>query len=362
MTYFAIMRKDLEANRIIEHFLHLQKAQSLDETRLIREEAALEYALDNAEVIEDSEARLTFQNYDELDKLLSEFSIFILSRARQFSSSSRSFGGKKNPYLSDFVFASLLFASSNRVFHRLRQLDCFESWLGDPKVANLEGHNFFTYAIAQENIEVVRLLMPTTYLANGRNDYPLGIAVVYNDRLEIAMLLLEHFGRTILVTESGNKIIARKPLETAITHNKLKHIKLLLASGALEFDRDENRPALFGAESVKVAALLIRYGASPHRLDSEGCNVLSTYRVKSPQLIEYYVKTHGVSINHQNHKGLTALHYKIMSAYEFQAVEALLMLGADWRICDRNGNAAMHIAVMHNNPMALDLILKRGLR
>lgn len=200
---------------------------------------------------------------------------------------------------------------------------------------------------------------------------PLHIAISAGDETSVDILLAE-----TAVQQTVNDFRTHQegftPLLTAVALNHAKVVKRLLALGADPNARDLwQRHSLFIAAELghlEIARLLIDAGADVEKAPTSGLNNETIlHRVggkNSPEMLKI-LHAAGADMNVTNANGRTPLYFTI-SQHDLLQAEALLDLGADPNIHDRQGLRPIDFATSmirfsgNPDPTMIELLLKRG--
>ena len=121
-------------------------------------------------------------------------------------------------------------------------------------------------------------------------------------------------------------------------------VALLLSSGVdvNGTEREHKMTALMFAarqKDVAIVKLLLEAGADINQTDEFGKTSLAYASRRNTQVL----LERGVHIDHQDSSGNTALHQAIYNA-DFEKVDLLIAMGADFSICDEDGLSPLDVA------------------
>lgn len=131
--------------------------------------------------------------------------------------------------------------------------------------------------------------------------------------------------------------------------------------------RDGNRHYLLSvldSDAAGVLAVLIELGAdmmSPSIVKAHGHLFFAAAFLGCPRVIELMLKRKWVEVEARNPKGLSAMHYAILSA-DMMTVRTLFDAGADIDVTDSDGRKPLDYAKIENNKSMVQLLRDLGAR
>jgi ankyrin repeat protein len=96
--------------------------------------------------------------------------------------------------------------------------------------------------------------------------------------------------------------------------------------------------------NIRLAELLIQYGADPFMKSNQGSSMLHVAAHSDQPASLVFFKKKGLDINQKDHQGITALHWACTSGAE-TAVAYLLAWNIDVNCQDIDGITPLHLAV-----------------
>lgn len=107
---------------------------------------------------------------------------------------------------------------------------------------------------------------------------------------------------------------------------------------------------------LDILKILVAAGGNINQMTARGSNLLSF--AGNADIAKYLIQN-GLSVNHRNTYGVTALYFAVLDGKD-DVVKVLLNAGADLNIIDNEGKAPIHLAVEKDNANILYDLLNKG--
>ncbi|KAJ9508528.1 hypothetical protein QJQ45_012063 [Haematococcus lacustris] len=251
------------------------------------------------------------------------------------------------------------------------------------KVLDSEGHSPLNIAVAQEHLEVVKVLLqhdPSCLACPDLQGHTALHCAAGAGNLDVLKLLLEQQHSSALINTqslnpseyaSGNWLLHgeevepldRTPLSIAVELADLPVIKLLLEHGArLDIaDFDGRMPLHLAVEEgeVEVAAALLEAGADPNAPSQDLVTCLHHAATKGPLPLLELLLRHKADPAASNDEGWAPLHLAARAG-KTDRVGLLLEAGADPTAVNAQGNRALHLAAVNNHLATVKLLCEKG--
>ncbi len=225
----------------------------------------------------------------------------------------------------------------------------------DINIKNISGITPLHYAIKDENIEIIDLL-----IKHGANVDEYGWFylhnISYNGYLEIASILINS-GAKINVKDPGGKT----PLHLAIFGGHLRMVSLLLKHEAKvnEADKDGKTPlhlAISGGH-LRMVSLLLKHEAKVNEADKDGKTPLHLASSGGHLKMVSPLLKHEAKVNEADKDGKTPLHLA-SSGGHLKMVSLLLKHEAKVNEADKDGKTPLHLASSGGHLKMVSLLLK----
>lgn len=253
------------------------------------------------------------------------------------------------------------------------------SWLLSQKIktdiTNKDNLTAFDIAVSHQNHRIAKTLLSTSKVNLNKKDNfgrtALQDSVILGDH-EMAKILLEG-GANINAKNNNN----RNVIYDALAYGNSEFLEYLLSFKNVELNNlDTNKDSILTHKTVKenddIAIMLIKNGADPTLINSDGKNFLCNYALKgidALDVINTIIKC-GFNINSKTANGHTVLMELIEKALilhkkedeqERQSIlalaNALLNKGLDPNIVNNKGETALFHAIRFNDEQIVDLLL-----
>lgn len=152
---------------------------------------------------------------------------------------------------------------------------------------------------------------------------------------------------------------ARTPLQAAVKYNlHLESVKVLLEAGA-EVNADSGGALLAAVKrnEPEYVSLLLQNGARPQAVNDPSGSLVFTAAAKDPVIFEELLKA-GADIRARNRNGETALHFAMLNNSP-KPLSLLLAAGLDPNAADHLGNTPLHRWHI-KSPLFIEALAKAG--
>ncbi len=265
----------------------------------------------------------------------------------------------------------------------------------DVNVCNKDGIPLLLLAVSQENSKIIQYLIdyhtpvnvagenggtPLMWAAELQNTKPMrilienGADVHTRDKYGCSALFYAKTPESVRILLDKNADIRLKGFwqRTVLSFMILEGAsqeaiaELLKCDGISDIinepDKDGNTSFMIACEKddkMKIADLLIKYGADPNAQNNEGYTVLMKYaELGRFSRLKEFIENYHINLNLQNQNGETALILAAKHNHN-RVVEYLIECGADCEICDNRNKTAIDYLEEENPALALKLYKKQ---
>ena len=215
-------------------------------------------------------------------------------------------------------------------------------------------------AVGQQNIDIVKLLIESdadVNILNRQRTTPLFNATL-KENIEIAKLLIESGADVNLQDEQG-----RTALFEAVITNNIEIVKLLIKSGAdVNLQDEQGKTLLFDAvaqQNIEIVKLLIESGADVNFQDKYGeTSLFNAVAQQNIEIVRLLIKS-GANLNLKNINGKTPLFSAVMKN-KIEIVKLLIKSGANVNLQDEYGKTPIFYATVSNQRKIVKLLIKSG--
>lgn len=124
----------------------------------------------------------------------------------------------------------------------------------------------------------------------------------------------------------------------------------------------ETTPLNWAARSghVHMCVLLMQAGADPLQADIEGFSTLHLASMFGHSNVVAYLLVKGVDVDLRDRNGSTALMHACQRVQSRDPAQLLITFNASLNAQDSKGNTALHYCIAYNNLTCLEILIERG--